>query len=176
MSDRLFFALWPDPALRQSLRVHVGAILDTVEGRPQRPDQLHVTLEFMGQVPRERQPSLRAAAGRVRMEPFVIEFDRVEHWPKPQVVCLVASRIPAGLMALVTQLRAALAEAGFTLDARPYRPHVTLARKVRAAANLPLEPPFVWPSSSLVLVRSVTDPAGSRYEPLCWWNQAVTGG
>ncbi len=176
MSDRLFFALWPDPTLRQALRARVDTIVASVEGKPQSPGQWHVTLEFLGQVPRERQPALQAAAGRVRMEPFTIEFDRVEHWRKPQVVCLVASRVPAGLAALVTQLRAALVEEGFTLDARPFCPHLTLARKVRAAASSLLEPPFVWQSSGFALVRSVTDPAGSRYEPLCWWNQTVEGG
>jgi 2'-5' RNA ligase len=176
MSDRLFFALWPDPALLQALRARVDTIVAPVEGKPQSPGQWHVTLEFLGQVPRERQPSLRAAAGHVRTEPLTIEFDRVEHWRKPQVVCLVASRVPAGLAALVTQLRAALVVEGFTPDARPFCPHLTLVRKVRAAANSRLEPPFVWQSSGFALVRSVTDPAGSRYEPVCWWNQAVQGG
>ena len=61
------------------------------------------------------------------------------------------------LAALVAQLHAALREEGFTLDARPFCPHLTLARKVRAAADLPLEPPFVWQSSGFALVRSVTD-------------------
>jgi 2'-5' RNA ligase len=176
MSDRLFFALWPDPALLQAMRARVDTIVASVEGKPQHPDQWHVTLEFMGQVPRERLPALRAAAGRVRHSPLTIEFDRVEHWRRPQVVCLVASRVPAGLAALVTQLRAALVEEGFTPDARPFCPHVTLARKVRAAADSVLEPPFVWQSRGFALVRSATDPAGSRYEPLCWWNHAVEGG
>ena len=176
MSDRLFFALWPDPVQVQALRARVDAIVDSVEGKLQRPDQWHVTLEFMGQVPHERQPALRAAADRVRQSPLAIEFDRVEHWRKPQVVCLVASRVPAALTALVLQLHAALAAEGFTLDARPFRPHLTLARKVRAAADSLLEPPFVWRSRGFALVRSVTDPAGSRYEPLCWWNHAVEGG
>ena len=176
MSDRLFFALWPDPAVRQALSGRIGAIMASLEGKPQRPDQWHVTLEFMGQVPRERRPALRAAADRVRQAPLTIEFDRLEHWRKPQVVCLVASRVPAGLAVLVTQLHAALLEEGFTLDARPFCPHLTLARKVRAAAAVPLEPPFVWQSTGFALVRSVTDPAGSRYEPLDWWNHAVEDG
>ena len=36
-----------------------------------------------------------------------------------------------------------------------------------------LEPPLVWRADGFALVRSVTDPAGSRYEPLHWWNHAV---
>jgi RNA 2',3'-cyclic 3'-phosphodiesterase len=176
MSDRLFFALWPDPVLLHALQARVEKIATAVGGKPQRPDQWHVTLEFLGQVPRERQPVLRAAAARVSGSPVTIEFDRVEHWRKPQVVCLVASRVPAGLAALVTQLHAELAAEGFAIETRPFRPHVTLARKVRSAAGTRLEPPFLWRTDGFALVRSVTDPAGSRYEPLDWWNRAVEGG
>jgi 2'-5' RNA ligase len=176
MSDRLFFALWPDPALRQALRARIDKIAASIEGKRQRPDQWHVTLEFLGQVPRERQPWLRAAATRVGRSPVSIEFDRVEHWRKPQVVCLVASRVPTGLAALVTQLQAELAAEGFAIEARPFRPHVTLARKVRSAEDLLLSPPFLWQTKGFALVRSVTDPAGSHYEPLGWWNHAVEGG
>ncbi len=176
MNDRLFFALWPDPVLRQALGTRIAGIMAAIDGKPQRPDQWHVTLEFMGQVPRERQPALRAAAERVRLSRITIAFDRIEHWRKPQVVCLVASRVPAGLATLVSQLRAALTEEGFTTEARPFRPHVTLARKVHAATNSLLEPPIEWQSRGFALVRSVADPAGSRYEPLHWWNDGVEGG
>jgi 2'-5' RNA ligase len=176
MSERLFFALWPDPALREALRARIEQITALIEGKPQRPDQWHVTLEFLGQVPGERLPALRAAADRVSRSPVTIEFDRVEHWRKPQVVCLVASRVAAGLETLAAQLHVALAEEGFALDARPFRPHVTLARKVRAAVDSCLDPPLVWRSDGFALVRSVTDPSGSRYEPLDWWNHPVEGG
>ena len=111
----------------------------------------------------------------VRRSAVAIEFDRGEYWRKPQVVCLVASRVPTGLAALVTQLQAELAAEGLAIEARPFRPHVTLARKVRSAAGTRLEPPFLWQTKGFALVRSVTDPAGSRYEPLDWWNPTVEG-
>jgi RNA 2',3'-cyclic 3'-phosphodiesterase len=176
MSDRLFFALWPDPALRHELAARIAELTGSIDGRLQRSDQWHVTLEFIGQVARERLPSLRAAADCVRSPTLTVQFDRVEYWRKPQVVCLVASRPPDALATLVTQLRAALAAAGFATDGRSFRPHVTLARKARLAAESRLDPPLDWRSDGFALVRSVTDPAGSRYEPLCWWNHAVEGG
>src|SRR5262245_5277525 len=69
MTDRLFFALWPDTSLRQELERRLPPLTARVEGRPQRPDQWHVTLEFLGAVPTERQPALWAAADRVAMDP-----------------------------------------------------------------------------------------------------------
>ena len=175
MSERLFFALLPDRAWRQDLRARLAQLTASIDGKPQRPDQWHVTLEFLGQVPDARHAALRAAADRVHPPLIDLEFDRFEHWRKPQVVCLVASRLPTGLETLVMDLRAALTEAGFVTEKRPLRPHVTLARKVRTAVESRIEPPLAWRSDGFVLMRSVTDDAGSRYEPVGWWNHAIKG-
>ncbi|MBK7904365.1 MAG: RNA 2',3'-cyclic phosphodiesterase [Proteobacteria bacterium] len=158
-----------------ALRARIDEIAASIQGKPQRPDQWHVTLEFLGQVPHERRHLLQAAADRVRRSPVTIEFDPVEHWRQPQVVCLVASRVPKALAALVTQLQAELAAAGIASEARPFRPR-DACTQVRSAADSLLEPPLSWRADGFALVRSVTDPAGSRYEPLHWWNHAVDGG
>ena len=170
MTDRLFFALWPDAGLRRELEHRLPPLTAHVEGRPQRSDQWHVTLEFLGAVSPDRQPAVWSAADAVAMEPLELHFDAIDHWRKPQVYCLVATESPPAATELVSSLRAALAHAGFTPEAREYRPHVTLARKVRQARRGPLVPPLAWPADRFALVRSVTDPTGSRYEPLRWWN------
>ncbi len=117
MTDRLFFALWPDEPLRPALAGRLPHPGDGLDGKPQRPDQWHVTLEFLGDVPTDRQAALHRAAGQVRAQPFTVYFDELEHWRKPQVYCLAASQAPAPLAALVRGLRAALAEEGFTPEA-----------------------------------------------------------
>ena len=171
MMDRLFFALWPDAALRHELEQRLpGLLASLADGRPQRADQWHVTLEFLGSVAAERQPRAWAAADRVTMTPLAIEFDVLEHWRKAQVYSLVATRTPRALAHLADTLRAALALEGYEPETRPYRPHVTLARKVRRARDATVAPPLVWSADRFTLVRSVTDPTGSRYEPLRWWN------
>jgi 2'-5' RNA ligase len=175
MTDRLFFALWPDDELRSTLAARLPPLLAGLGGKPQRHDQWHVTLEFLGEVARDRQAALLEAAARVRAEPFTVFFDQLDHWRKPQVVCLAASRIPAPLAGLIAGLRTELAQAGFTPEAREFRPHVTLARKVKAARRARLDPPLAWPADRFALVRSVTAPAGSRYEPLHWWNLSGRG-
>jgi RNA 2',3'-cyclic 3'-phosphodiesterase len=170
MSDRLFFALWPDDALRESLEHELPALVRDISGKAQRPDQWHVTLEFLGSVPADRQSAVRAAPERVAVEAFEVNFDAVDHWRRPQVYCLAATETPPALARLVTELRAALWAQGFVPESRDYRPHVTLARKVRAAMPAPLATPIRWPADRFALVRSVTEPAGSRYEPVQWWN------
>ena len=170
MTERLFFALWPDVALRRELERRLPLLTSQVVGRPQRPDQWHVTLEFLGAVTADRQPAVWGAADSVSMEALQLQFDAIDHWRKPQVYCLVAMEPPTAVSKFVANLRAALTDAGFSPEDREYRPHITLARKVRQAKRGPLVPPLQWPADRFTLVRSVTDASGSRYEPLRWWN------
>ncbi len=176
MTERLFFALWPDDSLREMLDRRVPPLVAGLHGKPQRPDQWHVTLEFLGAVPAARQPAVRAAAEATGGEPVTVVFDLLDHWRRPQVYCLAASVTPAPLARFVSDLRAALFAQGFVPETRDYRPHVTLARKVRAAPVAPLPEPITWTADRFALVRSLSDPAGSRYEPLGWWNLRGQGG
>ena len=173
MSERLFFALWPDQGVCGQMRDHVLPQLQSLRGKPQRPDQWHVTLVFLGEVPAPHRAALLAGAHRVQASPFTVTFDAIEYWRRPRVVCMTASFTPAPLHNLLETLRAALQSEGFEPDPRPYRPHVTLARKVFVAQEFTLSEPITWPAHRFTLVRSVTDPAGSRYEPLEWWNLEV---
>jgi 2'-5' RNA ligase len=166
---RLFFALWPDAALREALIPRIRALQPAGVGRPQRPDQWHVTLEFLGSVPAVRLEAARDAAASVEAEPFEIAFDAVEYWRRPQVLCLAARDLPAALEGMVRDLRAGLAVHGFEPERRPFRPHLTLARKVSRPVELPAFEPLHWPAAEFALVESVTDRSGSYYAPLDAW-------
>jgi len=173
MSNRLFFALWPDDSIRARIAARMPEWSAGLEGRWQRPEQWHVTLEFIGEVPAGRVAALQRVAQDLPVPAVEIAFDRLEHWPGPQVACLVSTPVPAALSQFVERLRVGLTQAGFTPEARPFRAHVTLARKVKAMHAMPVVPPLRWPAAGFALVRSVTDPAGSRYEPIACWNGAV---
>ena len=168
---RLFFALWPDDALRSTLAPRLAELQPGGRGagRPQSPAQWHVTLEFLGPVPAARLSAAEGAAASVRAAPFELVLDTVEHWRRPEVLCLTARIAPAPLVSLVTQLRGALAERGFEPERRAYRAHLTLARKVTHAVDVPVFQPIHWPALDFALVESVTDRAGSRYTPLERW-------
>ncbi len=166
---RLFFALWPDAAVRASLQSRLAPLCAPDWGRVTGSGQWHVTLEFLGAVPESRLGSLLAIAGQARGAPFEVVFDRVEYWPRPRVLCLVASESPRTLAELSNELRRALGEHGFRVDRRAFRPHLTLARKARQPRRLPLIEPVLWPARKFALVQSVTDPGGARYRPLQAW-------
>ena len=166
---RLFFALWPDPDLARLLERRLPAQLPPVDGRKLGPGQWHVTLEFLGSVRESRLGELFDLASGVAGSAFAIEFDRLEYWRRPQVLCLGSSQIPKALLDLVNALRAALTGRDFRTDRRDFRPHVTVARKVR---HPPAAGPFEvlrWPARAFSLVESVTDLAGAIYRPLMSW-------
>lgn len=166
---RLFFALWPTDALRNSLAPRIRALQPGDVGRPQRPEQWHLTLEFLGPVPGTRLTDVRAAAESVHATPCEVVLDTVEFWRRPEVICLVARETPPPLTELVAELRCALAGRGFQVESRPFRAHLTLARKVQQpVAAMPFAP-LHWPVESFALVESVTDRSGSVYTPLAQW-------
>jgi 2'-5' RNA ligase len=168
-THRLFFALWPGEALRDALAPRIRALQPAGVGRPQRPDQWHVTLEFLGSVPASRLAAVHDAAAQVRACPSELRLDAVEYWRRPEVLCLVAREVPLPLADLVTQLRAALAARGFEPETRPLRAHVTLARKVPQPVETAPFDPLAWPVTGFALVESVTDRSGSVYTPLATW-------
>ena len=172
---RLFFALWPPDELRSALAPRIRALQPAGVGRPQRPDQWHVTLEFLGSVPASRVAAVRDAAAQVRGGPCEIAFDAVEFWRRPEVLTLVARVLPPPLDDLVTQLRAALAARGFEPESRPFRAHMTLARKVTHPVTPVVFEPLHWPATDFALVESITDRSGSVYTPLASWNLQYVG-
>lgn len=166
---RLFFALWPSDEFRAALEPRIQALQPDGVGRPQRPDQWHVTLEFLGPVPESRVVLARDAAAAAQARPCDIVFDAVEYWRRPEVLCLVAKVVPEALCGLVAQLRGGLAARGFQPESRPFRAHLTLARKVITPVSPVTLEPLLWPVTDFALVESVTDRSGSVYTPLARW-------
>jgi 2'-5' RNA ligase len=166
---RLFFALWPSDEFRAALRPRIQALQPDGVGRPQRPDQWHVTLEFLGPVPESRVALARDVAAGVRARPCEVVMDAVEYWRRPEVLCLVAKVVPEALTGLVDQLRAGLAARSFHPESRPFRAHLTLARKVIHPVSPVTFEPLRWPVADFALVESVTDRSGSVYTPLARW-------
>lgn len=166
---RLFFALWPSDGFRAALQPRILALQPDGVGRPQRPDQWHVTLEFLGPVPESRVAVARDVATEVQAGPCEVILDAVEYWRRPEVLCLVAKVVPEALCGLVAQLRDGLAARGFQTESRPFRAHLTLARKVIHPVSPVTFEPVHWPVADFALVESVTDRSGSVYTPLARW-------
>jgi 2'-5' RNA ligase len=166
--QRLFFALWPDSAVRRALakssRELLGRRIKQVPA-----ENLHITLAFAGPVTAAVRDCLAAAAGKVRSAPFELEIDHVGHWPRPRVLWVGPTHTPAGLWSLVEALNLAFEACGLQRETRPFQAHVTLARKVGRAPPLAVMAPVSWSISEFSLIESVTDARGACYRRLATW-------
>ena len=113
---------------------------------------LHLTLHFLGAVPRVNVPALKAALA-LPCPAFTLVVDRAEVWRHGTAV-LAAAELPPALAELHAALGERLRAFGLRTETRPFRAHVTLARHALRAVP-PAEPPHLrWPVHDVVLVES----------------------
>jgi RNA 2',3'-cyclic 3'-phosphodiesterase len=171
-SRRLFFALWPDESMRQAMAQATRKAARRSGGRPVSDGNLHVTLAFLGSVPERRLGELaelaREAAAQLGGDPAArsaeesrleLVFDHLEYWRAAQLLCALPAEPPARMVALARRLQTLLAERGFAPDLKPFRPHVTVVRKVARPGSPGKMAAVTWQFTALALIESRTLPA-----------------
>jgi 2'-5' RNA ligase len=181
---RLFIGAMPDEPIRrrlgagiQSLREELGALHSAFRWTPQ--SNLHVTLHFLGEVDPSRLERLKAALARPLDVPaFDVETGALGRFPPRgtlSVLWIAINRGAEALLGVHDQLADRLSATGFSLERRPFSPHLTLARvrdrdraHVRALAWPPQTSidPVVWSVREATLFTSDRSGAAPRYEPL----------
>lgn len=169
VSKRLFFALWPTPELQESLHDLAMAALPAGDGRRTPSANIHLTLAFLGSVAPEVQECYERAADGIRAEHFSLVLDSLDCLQRRGIAWIGAGRVPKGLLALVQQLNEALQDCGYEPDSRPFRAHLTLARRVRHCRRFPRTAPIEWAVGDFVLVESRLGPGGAEYEIVRRW-------
>ena len=173
---RLFVAVALPPALASTA---FAVMPDIPALRRVRADLMHVTLAFLGAVPDERLDEVvravrGAAAGRGA---FAVSLDSLGRFPvggAPSVAWLGIGRGATEMTALAESVRRSLAAGGLPFDAKPFRPHLTLARvregagreEVRAiAASIERGrvPPLAFTAHEVSVVESILSSKGPRY-------------
>ncbi len=167
---RLFIALWPEEAVRQEFSEAGASLHKRLAGRLTRPETIHLTLVFVGELARERIPELLGELGAVKSPVFNVTFDQAGCWRHNRIAYLAPSQPPQALFDLVTRLEQTLDKLAITYDRRPYKPHVTLIRKaqcenpalgrVSGTSAADVIRPVSWSASRFVLVESVPIPEG----------------
>lgn len=160
---RLFFALpCPTGAAAQIDAWRQG---QHFTGKPVPTTNLHVTLAFIGHVPESRLQQLRQLPTWLPLADlaFDLHLDRLDCWPDG-LLHLAPSQPPEALLKLAGALQQQLQLDGLSLEQRPYRPHLTLARDSRPAA-IGASPNFAWRVDQLHLYQST----GGQYRSLQHW-------
>jgi RNA 2',3'-cyclic 3'-phosphodiesterase len=144
-----------------------------------RPESLHLTLKFVGEVGPARVEDLSDAAGRAALGggPFELTLAGAGTFPPhgpPRVLWLGIQDASGGLARLQGRLEDECAAAGFAREPRAFSPHLTLARlreprDARELAAVHRESPFepqTFAVNELIVMRSELRPGGSRYTPV----------
>lgn len=96
------------------------------------PDrQLHLTLKFIGEWEDARLTTLIDALQTVRLEPLTVHLGSLQGIPprgRPRVIAVGVERPHDELSALAERIEEAAYAVGVPRDARPFHPHITLAR------------------------------------------------
>src|SRR5262245_12243593 len=97
-----------------------------------RPDHMHLTLVFLGEVPDARAPAVVAAINEpVAQAAFDLAFAGIGGFPAhgaPHVLWVGAAAGEAASVSLQHELADRLQRIGIAVEQRPFHPHLTLAR------------------------------------------------
>jgi len=136
------------------------------------PEQLHLTLRFLGDVPDDKLDAIQTHLATVRVEPFILPVEGLGTFPpkSPRVLWVGVGRGHPHLHQLRQRVDDTLLAAGLlALEVRTFHPHVTLARGTEKAAPaitrwMRARPDFVAPPfrvNAFDLIASELQPAGA---------------
>lgn len=135
MSDekvRAFIAIAPDAILRQAC-TDVAAAARGLPMRWVRPESVHLTLKFLGDVPVDAMPTIhqtlqQAAQGSVAFRVAVRGLGCFPNAIRPRVLWMGLDDPRRELLQLQRNIESTLTGLEMSADKRLFRPHLTLAR------------------------------------------------
>lgn len=163
---RLFFALWPSHEQRQEIDDATSSFRSKLAGTWTEPGNWHVTLFYIGAFPEDEIAYLMTAAHKVDCPSLKLKFESMRFWKRPKIICLFASQIPRELLTLVRSVESTAQTFGVEPENRPYRAHMTVARRAKPFEPITLAQPLELHWSRFHLIESVSTPSGVKYRPL----------
>lgn len=168
---RLFLGLPIPPELAQTLNRRAQTI-ELPKGRRTAPENLHITLVFLGEVAEPTLPPIEHELAQLNFLPLQIKLTSLNTFPRAGV--LFAEAEPTRpLLHLQATVAAAMARCGFPPEDRPYHPHITLARfhsPLRLNKGQQALPPSLQRTFTADTVNLYRSHSGSTYEILAQKN------
>ena len=125
------------------------------QGRFSDPENLHLTLAFLGECRMAQALSAKSAMDASRFSPFAVSIDRVGRFRRDGGdIWWAGVRESKPLTDLQRRLSDHLTAKGFTLDTRKFSPHITLGREVVTQLQPKTLEPFGETVSAVELMKS----------------------
>ncbi len=148
-----------------------------------KPEGIHLTLQFLGDVPADRvkEISLAMTDGSRDVAPFNLGFAGLGCFPsasRPSVLWVGVEGDTSALAELQASIQARLSRLGYPPEKRKYTPHLTLGRVARhigdgdrrrlgtLVSTCSIEPLGGMEVRQVSLIKSELSPAGARYSRL----------
>lgn len=177
---RLFFCVELEEKVREAL-AEISRLCRGVLGNGSwvPPENFHLTVRFLGEVPKERLPELLEVGRKAAEETksFALSFEILGGFPETKAarVLWVGPKVESPEFAeLCRRVEGAVRALGFPPEKKEPVPHVTLAR-FKAPRDLRPLLSRSFPAvpearvEALTLMRSELRPEGAKYTPLSRW-------
>jgi 2'-5' RNA ligase len=167
---RLFIGL-PIPAELASAITRHAQKLSLPKPRWTAPENIHLTLVFLGEVVERKLPSIKHELDELHVAPIPIRLTSLNTFQRASVLTAEIEPTPP-LLHLHMQIAASMARCGFPPEDRPYHPHLTLARfhgslrLTNTQRTLPSTLQQIFRADTVNLYRSNFTSSGSHYEIL----------
>ena len=126
--------------IKTNCEAHISALQDELKklgrGRFTHPDNLHITLKFLGELPPGRVPGLRDAITEAGGEPFELKIGGARMFNRSGILSSDVLGETDKLTALAERLETALEQHGYAREKRPFKAHITLARDYEPHGDL----------------------------------------
>ncbi|GIP34306.1 RNA 2',3'-cyclic phosphodiesterase [Paenibacillus sp. J2TS4] len=132
---RLFIAAPISPSVKNTLERWTRTLAGELPFRKwTHPDDYHITLQFLGETSAEKQRQVEQALRFTaeRHPNFSLTLNGLGLFgpePSPQILWAGAEGDTSALRSLQQDVVEAMCKVGYEAESRPYRPHITLARK-----------------------------------------------
>lgn len=124
---RLFVAI----DLPDSIKSEIAGLTRQLSGvRLVKPEQLHLTLRFIGEVDEQAMRAIMNSLATVMSPPLTLSLSGAGYFPQgrhPRVLW-IGLKPDKLLLQLQNKIELAVQAAGITGDTRPFTPHITIAR------------------------------------------------
>jgi len=164
---KLFFALSPDPTVRERIIQHRNRF--SIAGRLSKDNNIHLTVLYLGKLSVNQQQKIIDCANRIQVNRFELQLNHIDYFKHNKITWMGVKHIPPELSKLHHELSECGKSIELELEKRAFKPHLTLARK----ALLEKKHSFTcinWPVNQFVLYESKQQADGVLYECIKTFN------
>ncbi len=166
---RCFLAIVPPPETLLEIESWRRQNWPTL-ARAVKPANYHLTLVFLGNTGASQRDRLRDFLETVDTDSFALTLDDTGYFPDTQMLWIGPREVPEVAIQLATRCRQLAGRTGIRTEKRPWRAHLTLARRVSPPPPPPLSAPcFPIAFDRFGLYETILASGGARYRLLQDW-------